>query len=166
MIKRFNTIVLSLAFILCLISSSGGFDNNPNKLNPNDPNDPRQRDYTRENSIKPKDQGGYSGGHDTITAEGMLLKEQVHQQTDPDGGVDFRNKMVREALPSLRTGAHDEDTYRYPLTDKYYANDRPIGSNKDVDGDFFTHFLDPSKVYKTTLCTTDGCKEGYYDQGA
>src|SRR3989304_3642303 len=104
--KRLTTIIFLLMLFFSFTSLSYGFGNDANKDGTTpDPND--QRPYTRENTSKPASEGGYKGGHDSITAEGMLLKEKVHQQTDPDGGVEFRNKMVREALPSLRTGAHD-----------------------------------------------------------
>ena len=154
MAKRITVILFSLALIFSVVSLSSGFDNNKENF---DSKTGEPVPYTPDNI----NSGKLKGGHDTLTAEGALLKKDVHNDNQ-----DFKKWVDEEALPSLRTGAHDEDTYRYPLTDKYYANDRPIGSNKDVDDDFFTHFLDPSKVYKTTLCTTDGCKEGYYDQGA
>lgn len=135
--KRFLIILLLFVFLLSLVSPSGSFDSNANFKNPQK-REEGQREYTRDNAINPPGQGGYYGGHDTITAEGMLLKEQVHKQTDADGGVDFRNKMVREALPNLRAGAHDEDT---SLQLNGVLNDPPIGPNGW--GDFFQHFYNP-----------------------
>lgn len=44
----------------------------PIRLNPKDPKDKTQREYTHENATKPYEEdnsGGYRGGHDTITAE-------------------------------------------------------------------------------------------------
>ena len=135
--KRFLIILLPFAILLSLISSSGGLESNANKDETTpDPKD--QRPYTRDNAVKPLGQGGYYGGHDTVTSEAMMLKEQVHQQTDTDGGIDFRNKMAREALPNLRTGAHDEDT---SLQLNKVLNDPPIGPNGW--GDFFQHFYNP-----------------------
>jgi len=102
--KRLFMIFISFAFSLSLVSSSGGFGSDANKdestATPND-----QRPYTRENAQKPLGQGGYNGGHDTISAEGMMLKEQVHQQTDSDSGAAFRKEMVGGALPNLRKRA-------------------------------------------------------------
>ena len=134
MVKRFFVIIFLLIILTSFISISEGFDNNANFKNP-EKRAEGQREYTHENAIKSVDQGGYYGGHDTIAAEGMLLKEQVHQQTDPDGGIDFRNKMVREALPSLRIGAHDEDTNKWL---NWNLKDPPIGSTGW--GGFFDHF--------------------------
>ena len=100
--------------------------------------------YTTENI----NNGRLKGGHDTLTSEGMLLKEKVHQQMDADGGADFRNRMVRDALPNLRTGAHDEDTSKLFNS---YLNDPPIGLNGW--GDFFQHFYNPD--------TQDGLKGAF-----
>jgi hypothetical protein len=58
-----------------MVSLTSGFDNNANRVNPDDPNDTRQRPYTRENAVKPLGEGGYYGGHDTITSEATLLKK-------------------------------------------------------------------------------------------
>ncbi len=137
--KKVKKIIIVLVLFLSLISSSEGFDSNANRVNPSDPNDRRQREYTRDNASLPLGQGGYYGGHDTITAEGLLLKEQVHKQTDGDGGSRFIEEFSSKALPYLRTGAHDEDTNKYlnPI-----LNDPPIGPNGW--GDFFNHFYDPN----------------------
>ncbi|OGP93389.1 MAG: hypothetical protein A2157_17995 [Deltaproteobacteria bacterium RBG_16_47_11] len=134
--KRIYAIIFSLIALFCFVSSSGGFESNANKdeTTPN-PND--QRPYTRDNAVKPLGQGGYHGGHDTITAEGMLLKKGVHR-SDPDSGEKFNTWADREALPDLRTGAHDEDT---SLQLNGFLNDPPIGPNGW--GDFFQHFYNP-----------------------
>ena len=149
MAKTFNTILYSLVLAILLVSSSEGFLTNPNRTDPNNPNDTSQRDYTRENSIKSVGQGGYYGGHDTLTAEGMLLKEQVHGQTDADGGADFRDKMIREALPWLRTGAHDEDSTKV-LGIPMPGYEQPIGPNRD--GNYLDHYYNPDngKGYSLT----------------
>jgi hypothetical protein len=129
--RKATTIIISFILIFSLVSSSGGFDSNKENF---DPTTKEPIAYTAENI----NSGKIKGGHDTITAEGMLLKEQVHQRTDADGGIDFRNKMVRDALPNLRTGAHDEDstkTFGIPLSDP------PIGPNGW--GNFFEHFYTP-----------------------
>ena len=86
--KRIVKIVFSITLILSLISLSRGFDDNANRVNPSDPNDKRQREYTRENATKPVSQGGYYGGRDTLTSEGMLLKKEVHKNY-ADGGTKF-----------------------------------------------------------------------------
>ncbi len=86
--RKTPTIIISLILIFSLVPSTGGFDNNANRVNPSDPNDKRQREYTRENATKPVSQGGYYGGHDTLTSEGMLLKKEVHKN-DADGGTKF-----------------------------------------------------------------------------
>ena len=137
--RKVNSIIITIVLVLCLVSSSRGFDSDANKVNQSDPNNSRQRPYTRENATKPLGQGGYYGGHDTITAEGMLLKEQVHQRMDIDGGADFRKKMVEEALPYLRVGAHDEDSTR--TGPWYIGSEPPIGRNGS--GNFYHHFYDP-----------------------
>jgi hypothetical protein len=138
--KRLLIIFLSFVFLFSLVSPSKSFDSNANFKNPQK-REEGQREYTRDNAVKPVGQSGYYGGHDTITSEGMLLKEQVHNQTDADGGIDFRNKMVREGLPNLRAGAHDEDT---SLQLNRFLNDPPIGPNGW--GDFFQHFYNPELI--------------------
>jgi len=126
-----NKIIISIIFLLALaiswISSSRGFDNSPNWVDPKDKSK-GQKEYNREKAI----QGEYFGGHDTITAEGMMLKKDVHKGDKPF--EDFAN----EALPSLRIGAHDEDTSEWL---NWYINDPPIGENGW--GDFFQHFYNP-----------------------
>jgi hypothetical protein len=166
MAKRLFTIIFFLISLLFLVSTSGGFDSKLNRKGiTNDASD--LLDYIRENASKPLGQGGYFGGHDTITAEGMLLKEQVHQQIDSDGGLDFRNKMVREALPFLRTGAHDEDCtkikqwvwvypFTFPIPIEIPLSDPPIGPNGD--GSFFDHFYNPD--------TGKGLKWGWLGKSA
>src|SRR4030066_453459 len=107
--KRILVITCLLILSLSFASLVTGFDNNANFNNPEKRSE-GQRDYTRDNSTMPVGQGGYYGGHDTITAEGMLLKQEVHKG-DPDSGEKF-NKWVEDnkVLPSLRIGAHDEDS--------------------------------------------------------
>ncbi len=136
--RKVTTLITLLIMIFYLVPSSGGFDSNANRVNLNNPNDGRQREYTRDNASQPLGQGGYYGGHDTITAEGVLLKEEIHRQTDGDGGARFIEEFSSKALPNLRTDAHDEDTNKYldPI-----LNDPPIGPNGW--GDFFNHFYDP-----------------------
>jgi len=133
---KITVISLSLLINFVLAAVSGGFDNNANRLNPNNPDDKSLREYTREHSAMPIGQGGYYGGHDTLTAEGIMLKKQVHKN-DPDGGTKFYT-FTNEALLGLRTGAHDEDTNRLL---NLILNDPPIGSNGW--GDFFHHFYNP-----------------------
>jgi hypothetical protein len=137
--RKTPTIIISLILIFSLVPSTGGFDNNANFRNPQK-REEGQREYTHDNATKPISEGGYYGGHDTITAEGVLLKEQVHKRTDADGGADFRKRTVEGALPNLRTGAHDEDSTKakgiLPLSDA------PIGPNGL--GDFFDHFFNPN----------------------
>lgn len=132
MARRFTTIVFSLILVFSLISSSGGFDNNKENFPVNPATGKKEPiDYTPDNI----NSGKLKGGHDTITAEGMELKKKVHE-----GDQAFKD-FTDIALPSLRTGAHDEDTFKYPLIDSYYNNDRPIGPNGG--GNFFGHFYDP-----------------------
>jgi hypothetical protein len=140
MAMRFRAVLFSLFLGILLCSSSEGFFTNSNRSDPNNPNDTRQRDYTRENSVKPVGEGGYYGGHDTLTTEGILLKGEVHRQTDPDGGVNFRNKMILEALPWLRTGAHDEDSTKI-LGIPMPGYEPPIGPNGS--GNYFQHYYNP-----------------------
>ncbi|MEW6110251.1 MAG: hypothetical protein AB1632_13960, partial [Nitrospirota bacterium] len=136
--KRILVIIFSLILSFSLASLVGGFDNNANKINPKDDKDNRQRAYNRENASKPvnKDnllEGGYFGGHDTITSEAALLKKDVHGNDQ-----DFKNWIDEEALPSLRIGAHDEDSTKVmgiPL------DDPPIGSTGW--GGWFGHFYNP-----------------------
>ena len=154
MIKKILITIFLLILSFSLSSSVVGFDNDPNfDKSTTDPKD--QREYTRSNSAKPVDQGGYYGGHDTITAEGMMLKEKVHQQTDADGGADFAKKMKEQALPPLRIGAHDEDStkVKIPITlpppappiPVYYQDVQldkpPIGTTGW--GGWFHHFYNP-----------------------
>jgi streptogramin lyase len=131
MVKNITPIILSLVFIFSLVPLSNGFDNNANKdETTTDPND--QRPYTHENVVKPISEGGYYGGHDTITSEGMLLKKEVHKDNE-----DFK-RWAELNLPSFRVGAHDEDTNKWL---NLYLNDSPIGSNGW--GNFFQHFYNP-----------------------
>jgi DNA-binding beta-propeller fold protein YncE len=139
MSRRSLSVVFSLILILSMVSLTSGFDNNANRVNPDDPNDTRQRPYTRENAVKPLGEGGYFGGHDTITAEGMLLKKKVHQQTDLDGGEDFKEWADELALPFLRIGVHDEDSTK--LFGIIPLNESPIV--KGENGNYFQHFYDP-----------------------
>ncbi len=74
MIKKIISAVSSLVFTLFFASSLDGFDNNPNWVDPED-RSKGLKEYTRERALI----GEYYGGHDTLTAEGMLLKEKVHQ---------------------------------------------------------------------------------------
>lgn len=124
--KRLTSIVSALILVFSLVSPSGGFDNNKENFEEN-PATKRKEPipYTPDNI----NNGRLKGGHDSITAEGAILKKQVHQ-----GDKDFE-RFVDQALPSLRTGAHDEDS-TIPLLD-----DPPIGPNGW--GNFFKHFYDP-----------------------
>ncbi|MGB9715961.1 MAG: hypothetical protein ACPL1G_06105 [Thermodesulfovibrionales bacterium] len=128
MINRIPSIVFSFALVISLISSSEGFDNNPNWVDPKDKSK-GQKEYTRGKAV----QGEYFGGHDTLTAEGMLLKKEVHKGEKPF--EDFADI----SLPSLRAGAHDEDTNKWL---NWYINDPPIGPNGW--GNFFQHFYNPN----------------------
>jgi hypothetical protein len=136
--KPIYGIILSLIMLFSLAPSSGAFDSNANK-DETTPDLKDQRGYTRENAAKPLGQGGYYGGHDTITAEGMLVKKEVHR-SDPDSGERFNTWADRDALPHLRTGAHDEDSTK--ILWKYLGSEAPIGNNGD--GDFFDHFYNPN----------------------
>ncbi len=157
------TIINILVLVFSLVSTSGGFDSNANFKNPNDPKDKSQRDYIRENATKPLGQGGYYGGHDTITAEGMMLKKKVHE-----GNKTFED-FAEQALSSLRAGAHDEDSTK--SLGMYIKSDPPIGINKE--GNFYQHFLDPdtgkglaffnsalerARDYDRTIRSIMGCK--------
>lgn len=119
--------VLALLILAYCIPCSNGFDNaskNPEQV----------RQIYSHNNLN-----GFLGGHDTITAEAMSLKVQIHNSSDPDAGNDFMNKMNRQALPSLRTGAHDEDTNKRL---NFILKDPPLGPNGW--GDFYRHFYDPN----------------------
>jgi hypothetical protein len=136
--KRIS-LITPLIVVFLLASLSGGFDNNANFKNP-DKREEGQREYTHENSTKPVGQGGYYGGHDTLTSEGMLLKKEVHKN-DADGGTKF-NTFASESIPNLRTGAHDEDsTKKCGVSVPPWKPDPPIGTNGW--GDFFDHFYNP-----------------------
>jgi uncharacterized membrane protein len=134
MAKRINIILFSFVLAILLVSSLEGFFTDANRVNPNNPNDTRQRDYTRENSIKPVGEGGYYGGHDTITAEGMLLKKEVHKGEKPF--EDFADT----ALSNLRTGAHDEDSTKL-LGIPMQGYEPPMGPNGS--GNYFQHYYNP-----------------------
>lgn len=97
--RKINTILILFILIFSLVSLSRGFDNNKENFSPTT-KEPIA--YTTENV----NNGSLKGGYDSMTAKRALLKEQVHKRTDADGGLDFRNKMVRDALLWLRTGAH------------------------------------------------------------
>ncbi len=114
-----------------------GFDNNANRINPDDLKDKRQREYTYENATQPISKGGYYGGHDTLTLEAMGLKKEVHKN-DTDNGTKF-NSFSNESIPNLRTGAHDEDSTKAGLL--YIGSEPPLGPNGN--GDFFDHFYNP-----------------------
>jgi sugar lactone lactonase YvrE len=117
-----------LCFIsVFLITSAIGFNSDPNKTSPNDQNDKRQRPYIRENASKPFSEGGYKGGHDTITAEAVNLKKQIHGDDDK-----FKTWADLDALPGFRTGTHDEDST--------FRGDEVLGSNGK--GGWYNHFLD------------------------
>jgi len=118
--KRLIFVLFPFMLTFCLVSLSGGFDNNKENFNP----------ITKE--PVPYNSGWLKGGHDTITAEGMLLKKEVHK-----GDQAFED-FSGLALPWLRIGAHDEDTNKWfnPL-----LNDPPIGKNGW--GNFFEHFYNP-----------------------
>ena len=113
--------------------SSHAFDNNPNFINPNNRNDTRLRQYIRQYALTPLDQKGYRGGHDTIVAEAASLKTSVHK-----GDSRFETWIQKDALPSLRTGTHDEDTF-FDLN--LVLDDPPIGPNGW--GGFLEHFYSP-----------------------
>jgi len=139
MAKRVAAIIYVLIAFFSLVSQSEGFHNNPNFDEITD-NATDQRSYNRANANKPANQGGYYGGHDTITAEGMTLKEQVHH-----GDQAFED-FAGQILPSLRIGAHDEDSTRVRSSDndvpgiEWRLADPPIGSTGW--GGFFDHFFD------------------------
>jgi len=128
MANRFYKIILCIVLILSLTSLSESFENNPNR------DQGKWVPYSKENI----ESGKIKGGHDTITIEGMKLKEQVHRQTDSDGGTHFSEEFSNKALEWFRTGAHDEDTNKYL---NIILNDPPIGPNGW--GDFFQHFYNP-----------------------
>jgi hypothetical protein len=150
--KRIVAVVFLVIFSMA--STAVGFDNNPNKINPSVEEDKRQRPYTRENATKPVDknnwlQGGFYGGHDTITNEAMQLKQQVHDDND-------FSRWAEQALPSLRIGAHDEDSTKiqidvplelpdanlnitYPV--EIHLDEPPIGNTGW--GGWFHHFYNP-----------------------
>ncbi|MBI4686039.1 MAG: hypothetical protein HY755_12720 [Nitrospirae bacterium] len=128
MTKRFSIIILAAVLTLSSVSLLDGFDNNPNREGGT------WIPYTKENI----DSGKIKGGHDTITYEGMELKKKVHQQTDTDGGNNFINRFAKDALESLRIGAHDEDSTKIlgiPF------DDPPIGSTGW--GGWLDHFYNP-----------------------
>ena len=63
-IKVFSFFLFFL-IVFCLAGSTGlCFHNDDFKKN---------REYTRKEAMLPRDQGGYAGGHDTITGEAALL---------------------------------------------------------------------------------------------
>jgi len=126
-IQRIISVIFALVLVTSVVSSLEGFDNNPNWVDIQDKSK-GQKEYTSEKAV----QGEYYGGHDTLTAEGMLLKKKVHEGEKPF--EDFADI----ALPSLRIGAHDEDTNKLL---NWYINDSPIGSNGW--GNFFQHFYNP-----------------------
>lgn len=126
-------ILLILALFFSFVSPSSGFDNDPNWIDPANKS-AGQKEYSRGKAS----QGGYFGGHDTITAEGMLLKQEVHKG-DSDSGEKF-NKWVEndKVIPSLRIGTHDEDSTKVagiPL------DDPPIGNTGW--GGWWSHFYNP-----------------------
>ena len=118
--NKFPTIILLLLLSCCILPESYGFDNSSRA--------PLQVkiDYSSQSS------GNFFGGHDTITAEGMLLKKQVHF-----GNQDFKDWAETKALPPLRIGAHDEDTNEIF---NFILRDPPLGPNGW--GDFYKHFYD------------------------
>lgn len=118
--KKFPTILPLLLILTWFVPLARGFDNASKA--------PHQvmLEYSREMA------GYFLGGHDTITAEGMLLKKQVHS-----GDGRFQQWADREAGLPLRIGAHDEDTNQ-PLN--FILQDPPLGPNGW--GDFYRHFYD------------------------
>ncbi len=79
----FTIIATFIGFIFTSFSSS--FENNKENFNK----------QTREHlsySLENINSGNLKGGHDTIISEGLLLKENVHKELNPDGGIDFKNK--------------------------------------------------------------------------
>src|SRR3989304_2549058 len=122
MIKRIISILFSLGLIFSMVSLSGGFDNNKENY---DKNKGEWTPYTQENI----NSGKLKGGHDTITAEGLLIKKEVHKGEKP-----FED-FAGIAFPSFRIGAHDEDTNKWL---NWNLKDPPIGSTGW--GDFFDHF--------------------------
>src|SRR4030042_6564291 len=139
--KNYLVFVFLPAALFSLASLSSAFDNNANFRDP-DNREGGQRSYIHENATKPISNGGYFGGHDTITAEGMLLKQAAHSN-DVYGGRKFNLWATEEALPSLRIGAHDEDSTR---SLNFLIHDSPIGSTGW--GDFFNHFYNYRKDKK------------------
>src|SRR4030042_3159676 len=131
MAKKGTIIALTLAIISLLGSPSSSFHNYANR-----DKDGTWIPYTQENI----DQLVFEGGHDTLVAEGMNLKVEVHKN-DPDGGDKFRQwaDPQGEVLRLFRTGAHDEDTNKYV---DFLSPDPPIGPNGW--GDYFYHFYNPN----------------------
>ncbi|MCX5909833.1 MAG: hypothetical protein NTY64_22320, partial [Deltaproteobacteria bacterium] len=140
--RGISAIIITILLVLIFRSESLGFGNDANFKNPKNRSE-GQRDYTRENSLLPTSQGGYPsqggyyGGHDTITSEAMMLKKEVHSN-DANAGREFNLWADREALPNLRSGAHDEDTNKKW---DFILNDPPIEDNGW--GDYNHHFYNP-----------------------
>jgi hypothetical protein len=122
--KRIIALFFLLVLTLFFSRSSDSFDNKANRDNTG-----KWIPYTRDNI----NQGLFKGGHDTLTTEGMELKKEVHKEDTL-----FQKWANEEALPSLRIGAHDEDTNWWF---NRWLNDPPIGENGW--GDFFQHFYNP-----------------------
>ncbi|MDI6753650.1 MAG: hypothetical protein QME78_04560 [Thermodesulfobacteriota bacterium] len=76
--KKIISVLIILIFIFSFISFSKGFENNKENIITTPEGSKTFIPYTKGNI----DSGKLKGGHDTLTAEGMLLKEQIHNQTD------------------------------------------------------------------------------------
>ena len=118
--KKLPTIILLFVVVSWLVPLVHGFDNASKA--------PQQVkvEYTSQMA------GNFLGGHDTITAEGLLLKKQVHYGDDR-----FKQWADRDAASPLRIGAHDEDTNQLL---NFILRDPPLGPNGW--GDFYSHFYD------------------------
>lgn len=95
MIKKILYLFLSLSFIFFIAPTSRGFENNKENIITNEDGSKAFIPYTQENIIN----GRIKGGHDTLTAEGVQLKKEVHKGDD-DEGRKFNLWANEDALPS------------------------------------------------------------------
>jgi len=146
MIKKILYLFLSLSFIFFIVTTSRGFENNKENIITNQDGSKAFIPYTQENLIN----GRIKGGHDTLTAEGVQLKKEVHKG-DNDEGRKFNLWANEDALPPLRTGAHDEDTNEVVNN---IQPDPPVGPNGW--GNYLYHYYNPNTdtglkgVFKST----------------
>jgi hypothetical protein len=59
--RKSKLLVIAVYFFSAM--SANAFDNNPNKVDPNNIADKRLRSYVSQDAVKPTSQGGYYGGH-------------------------------------------------------------------------------------------------------